>query len=203
MKLLKINAENPQKEMLKIAIEALNEGKTIIYPTDTVYGIGANIFDVEAVKKVYSVKKRHLTKPLSVCVSKIDDISKIAHVNENIKRKLAEIFPGPFTVILKKKEVVPSLVTSSSDKIGIRIPDNRICMELSREFPITTTSANISGKKVSESVNGVLSQLDNNIDVVLDAGICKHGVHSTVIDMTISPPKILREGASMPSFNYI
>lgn len=203
MKLLKINSENPQKEMLKIAIEALTQGKTIIYPTDTVYGIGANIFDVEAVKKVYSLKKRPLSKPLSVCVAKIEDISKIAHLSEDIKRKLVEILPGPFTVILKKKKVVPSIVTSSGDKIGIRIPDSKICMEISTKFPITTTSANISGEKILESSNGVLSQLNNGIDVFLDAGICKHGVHSTVIDMTHSPPKILRKGTSMPPFNYI
>lgn len=203
MKLIQINTENPSKEMLKVAIEALNKGKIIIYPTDTVYGIGANIFDVEAVRNVYSVKKRSFDKPLSVCVSNIDEISKIAHINEDIERNLVKIFPGPFTVILKKKEVVPSIVTSNSDKIGIRIPDNKICMELSSKFPITTTSANISGKNVQESVDGVLSQLNADIDIVLDAGICKHGINSTVVDMTCSPPKILRKGASMPPFNYV
>ncbi|HML05359.1 MAG TPA: Sua5/YciO/YrdC/YwlC family protein, partial [Methanobacterium sp.] len=108
--------------------------------------------------------------------------------------------PGPFTVILKKKENIPPILTAGEQKIGIRIPDNRVCMELSKEFPITTTSANISGQSIPESIDGVLEQLGDEIDLILDAGICKHGIHSTVIDMTVSPPKILRKGAKEPPF---
>ena len=202
MKIIKINPVNPEKEKLEVAINALKEGKTVLYPTDTVYGIGANIFDLEAVQKVYSIKKRPLNKPLSVCVSKIEDIDKIARLNENLKETISSLFPGPFTVILKKKENFPSILTAGGQKIGIRIPDNKVCMELSSEFPITTTSANLSGEKIPESIEGILEQLGDKIDLILDAGICRHGIHSTVIDLTVSPPKIVRRGVDISFLSY-
>ena len=201
MKILKINASNPEKDKIKAAVTILKRGGTVVYPTDTVYGIGANIFNEEATQKVYSIKKRSPLKPISACVSKIQDIHKIAYMDKNIEKLVEKIFPGPFTVILKKKDNVSSILTSGGEKIGIRIPDSKVCMELSKEFPITTTSANISGKKIPESVEGILRQLDDNINLILDAGICKHGIHSTVIDLTASP-KIVRKGAIMPDFNY-
>ena len=201
MKILKINASNPEKDKIKAAVTILKRGGAVVYPTDTVYGIGANIFNEEATQKVYSIKKRSPLKPISACVSKIQDIHKIAYMDKNIEKLVEKIFPGPFTVILKKKDNVSSILTSGGEKIGIRIPDSKVCMELSKEFPITTTSANISGKKIPESVEGILRQLDDNINLILDAGICKHGIHSTVIDLTASP-KIVRKGAIMPDFNY-
>ena len=199
MKILKINANNPEKDKIKAAISVLKRGGTIVYPTDTVYGIGANILDVEAVQKVYQVKKRSPLKPISACVSKIEDIHKIAYMDKNTEKMVEKILPGPFTVILKKKENVSSILTSGGEKIGVRIPDSKVCMELSTAFPITTTSANISGEKIPESLNGILKQVGDGVDLILDAGVCKHGTHSTVIDMTDSP-KIVRKGAVMPDF---
>ena len=200
MKILKINANNPEKDKIKAAVSVLKRSGTVVYPTDTVYGIGANIFDAEAVQKVYQVKKRSPLKPISTCVSKIEDIHKIAHMDEDTEKMIEKILPGPFTVILKKKESVPSILTSGREKIGIRIPDSKVCMELASAFPITTTSANISGEKIPESLDGILKQLDGGVDLILDAGVCKHGIHSTVIDMTDSP-KIVRKGAVMPDLN--
>jgi L-threonylcarbamoyladenylate synthase len=203
MKILKINANNPEKDKIKAAVNILKRGCTVVYPTDTVYGIGANIFDIESVKKVYFIKKRSPNKPISICVSKIDDIHKVACMDENTEKMVEKILPGPFTILLKKRREVSSILTAGGEKIGIRIPDNKICMELSRKFPITTTSANISGEKIPESIDGVLKQLDNNLDLILDAGICRHGIHSTVIDMTVYPPKLVRKGAIMPDFNLV
>lgn len=200
MKILKINANNPEKEKIKAAVSVLKRAGTVVYPTDTVYGIGANIFDAEAVQKVYQVKKRSTLKPISTCVSKIEDIHKIAHMDEDTEKMIEKILPGPFTVILKKKDSVPSILTSGREKIGVRIPDSKVCMELASAFPITTTSANISGEKIPESLDGILKQLDGGVDLILDAGVCKHGIHSTVIDMTDSP-KIVRKGAVMPDLN--
>lgn len=197
---IKIDPQDPPQEKIKIALEALNEGKIILYPTDTVYGIGANIFNIKALKKVYKIKKRPFNKPLSVCVSSFDQIHKIAHLDRDTQKKLYNIFPGPFTVILKKKDIVNPILTAGGEKIGIRIPHSKICMELSSQFPITTTSANISGKPIPESVDEILKQFNGEIDLILDAGICKHGIHSTIIDMTVSPPLILRKGVKMPPF---
>ncbi len=201
MKILKINANNPEKDKIKAAVTILKRGGTVVYPTDTVYGIGANIFDGEAIQKVYHVKKRSPLKPVSACVSKIQDIHKIAYMDKNTEKMVEKILPGPFTVILKKKENVPPILTSGGEKIGVRIPDSKVCMELSSTFPITTTSANISGEKIPESLDGILKQLDGDIDLILDAGVCKHGIHSTVIDMTNSP-KIVRKGAVIPDFSH-
>ncbi len=200
MKILKIDSKDPEKERIKIAIDVLKKGGVVVYPTDTIYGLGANIFDMEAVRKVYSIKKRPFTKPLSVCVSNIVDIRKIAYVDRDTEKIVEKILPGPFTIILKKKKHVPSELTAGLEKIGIRIPDNRICMELSREFPITTTSANVSGGKAPESAEEAIKQLGKTVDIVLDSGRCRHGIPSTVIDMTTYPPKVLRKGAQKPLF---
>jgi len=195
MKIIKIDGTNPNYDKIKIARMAMKKGSIIVYPTDTVYGIGANVFDEKAILKVFSIKKRPLNKPLSVCISKIEDIKHVAHMDAEAETIIRNILPGPFTIILKKNDNISSLLTAGSDKIGIRIPDNSICKDLSKEFPITSTSANLSGYDIPESADGVLEQLGSSIDIIMDAGICKHGIPSTVIDMTVYPPKVLREGS--------
>jgi L-threonylcarbamoyladenylate synthase len=195
MKIIKIDGTNLEHDKIKIARMAMKKGSIIIYPTDTVYGIGANVFDEKAILKVFSIKKRPLNKPLSICISKIEDIKHVAQMDVKTETIMRNLLPGPFTIILKKNNNISSLLTAGSDKIGIRIPDNRICMDLSRDFPITSTSANLSGYNIPESADGVLKQLGSSIDIMMEAGICKHGIPSTVIDMTVYPPKVLREGA--------
>lgn len=195
MKIIKIDGTNPNYDKIRIARMAMKKGSIIIYPTDTVYGIGANVFDEKAILKVFSIKKRALNKPLSICISRIEDIKQVAQMDVKAETVIRNLLPGPFTIILKKNDNISSLLTAGSDKIGIRIPDNSICMDLSKEFPITSTSANLSGYDIPESVEGVLKQLGSSIDIMMDAGICKHGIPSTVIDMTVYPPKVLREGA--------
>ncbi|MGB7969370.1 MAG: L-threonylcarbamoyladenylate synthase [Methanobacterium sp.] len=195
MKIIKIDGTNPDQDKIKIARMAMKDGSIIIYPTDTVYGIGANVFDEKAILKIFSIKKRPLNKPLSICISRIEDIKHVAKMDVKAETIIRNLLPGPFTIILKKNANISSLLTAGSDKIGIRIPDNRVCMDLSREFPITSTSANLSGYDIPESSEGVIKQLGSSIDIMMDAGICKHGIPSTVIDMTVYPPKVLREGA--------
>jgi L-threonylcarbamoyladenylate synthase len=195
MKIIKIDGTNPDYDKIRIARMAMKKGSIIIYPTDTVYGIGANVFDEKAILKVFSIKKRALNKPLSICISRIEDIKQVAQMDVKAETVIRNLLPGPFTIILKKNDNISSLLTAGSDKIGIRIPDNSICMDLSKEFPITSTSANLSGYDIPESADGVLKQLGSSVDIMMDAGICKHGIPSTVIDMTVYPPKVLREGA--------
>jgi len=135
MNLMRIEPQNPDKNKIEKIIEILKNGGVILYPTDTVYGIGANIFDKNAVKRVYSIKKRNYDMPLSVCVSNADEIEKIAYLNSDLRKFINNIFPGPFTVILQKKDHVPDIITAGSKKIGVRIPDSKLCMELSKSFP--------------------------------------------------------------------
>lgn len=194
MKLIPINANHPEKEKIELAINVLESGGTVVYPTDTVYGLGANIFHENAVKKIFYLKKRPFNKPLSVCVSKIDDIHKIAYLDKDHEGIVQNYLPGPYTIILRKKEHISPLLTAGMDKIGIRIPDNKVCQELTRKFPITTTSANLSGEMVPKSAEEVSKKLGDDLDLILDAGVSKTGIPSTVIDMTVKPPQILREG---------
>jgi L-threonylcarbamoyladenylate synthase len=191
MKLIKINPLNVEKKKIEQAINVLENDGMVIYPTDTIYGLGANIFSDKAIKKVYSLKHRPYNKPLSVCVSEIKDIHKIAYLDPD-EQTIQQILPGPFTIILKKKECISPLLTGGGDKIGIRIPDNKICRELARKFPITTTSANLSGKPAPESLDEIIEQLGDSVDLIIDGGRVK-GAPSTVMDWTTTPPKVLRK----------
>lgn len=195
MKIIKINGKNPEKEKIEGALDVLRNGGTLVYPTDTVYGLGANIYQEKAVRKIYQMKQRSTDKPLSVCLSQIGDIEKIAHTDPSSEDLIRKILPGPYTLILKKKKAAPSHITGRTDKIGIRIPDNLICRELSREFPITTTSANISGHPSPKSAQEAHQGLGDHPGMIIDSGPCRGGVSSTVVDLTVTPPRILREGA--------
>ena len=195
MKIIVIDGTEPEPDKIEIARMAMKQGSIIVYPTDTVYGIGSNIFDEKSLLKVFSIKKRSKNKPLSICLSRVEDIKTVAHIDSETEEIIQKILPGPYTIILKKKDNISPLLTSGTDTVGIRIPDSRVCNDLARDFPITSTSANISGYDVPESAEEVLKQLGSSVDIILDAGICKHGIPSTVIDMTVYPPKIIREGA--------
>lgn len=192
MKIVKINSQNPEKQTINEAVKVLEDDGIIVYPTDTIYGLGVNIFSETAIKKVYSLKKRDYRKPLSVCVSRIEDIKKIAYLDEG-EKDIEKILPGPYTIILRKKENIPSTLTAGTDRIGVRIPDNQICRELTLKFPITATSANLSGEASPGSVHEVIKQLGDSVDLILDGGETQK-IPSTVIDWTTHPPEILRKG---------
>ncbi|WP_287381835.1 L-threonylcarbamoyladenylate synthase [Methanobacterium sp.] len=197
MKLIKVDPENPEKEKMALIRDTLGSGGTVVYPTDTVYGLGASIFQEEAVLKVYHMKGRSLNKPVSICLSTIEDIKNITYLDQYKEEIIQKILPGPYTLILNKKEIVPSLITAGMNKIGVRIPDNAICREISREFPITTTSANLSGHPSPKSAPEVQRELGDQPDIIIDSGPCSGGISSTVLDLTVNPPKIRREGAGM------
>ena len=195
MKIILIDSADPEYDKIEIARMAMEQGLIVVYPTDTVYGLGANIFDKKALLKVFSVKKRSINKPVSVCLSRVEDIHMVAHMDAETEEIIRKILPGPYTIILKKKDIISSLLTAGTDRIGVRIPDNRVCIDLTRDFPITSTSANLSGYEIPESAEEVFKQLGTFVDIMLDAGICEHRVPSTVVDMTVQPPKVIRQGA--------
>ncbi|HMK54920.1 MAG TPA: L-threonylcarbamoyladenylate synthase [Methanobacteriaceae archaeon] len=195
MKIIKINPEQPDNIEITKAREALREGKVIVYPTDTLYGIGANIFNEEAVKRVYRIKKRSEDRPLSICLSRVMDLERVADLDDKSLQLAIKLLPGPYTLILKKNKQISNLITAGSDKIGVRIPDNSICRVLTMEFPITTTSANLSGEETPCSVEELTEQFKDEVDIYLDAGDPSQLSPSTVLDLTSWPPKILRRGA--------
>lgn len=153
------------------AVETIKKGGVVVYPTDTVYGLGANALDEKAVKRVFEIKKRDLKKPISIIVRDIEMAKKVASFSKNTEKILKKILPGPVTVILHKKKILPDILTGGSKKVGLRIPDCEFTKALMEklDFPITTTSANISGKPIK-------------------------GKPSTVVDLTGPEPKILRMG---------
>ena len=180
---------------LSKAIQGLREGYVVVYPTDTLYALGADIFNEKAVKQVFEIKKRPLSVPLPVAVSDFDMLDKIALVDDKA-RCLADFFlPGPLTLVLTKKSCVSGLVTSGSDKVAVRIPDNDVALELlSESGPVTVTSANVHGNKTPGIIKDVRMQFkQGDIAVYLDYGRL-HGQPSTIVDVTSEKAKIIREG---------
>lgn len=193
MKIIKLDINNFFSSDLEEAIEVLNAGGVIIYPTDTLYGLGVNAFNEEAVDLVFNIKKRSYNKAISVCVSDYDYISKIAYVSDDIKETLKKNLPGPFTFLLNKKSIISDKLSGGTDKIGIRIPDNPICSILSKNFPITASSANFSGKITENSIEKILKQLNYDVDLAIDIGYLNNG-QSTVVDLSSNETKIVRKG---------
>ena len=193
MKILKTNINKIDENIIDEAIEVLANGGVVLYPTDTVYGLGANIFDIRAVRNVFDIKQRSLLKPLSILVSDVKAIDLVAKVSIEQKKVINSHLPGPYTFILKKRKIVPRVVTSGSNYVGVRVPDNEIACRLARLFPITTTSANLSDEDVLSCPNEILDQLDCEVDLVIDVGELNSNHASKIVDLSGRNPKIIRK----------
>lgn len=177
-------------DKVKIAVKVLKKGGIVVYPTDTVYGLGCNIFDEKAVKKLLKMKNRDSKKPLSVAVADFKMLETVAYLEEeNLMRRL---FPGPATVILPKKETISDLITAGLPTIGVRIPDNEIALSMIEEsgFPIVSTSVNKSGKEPVLN----LQKVDLEVDFMVK-GSCKYQKPSTVVELKTKTIK--RKGAGL------
>jgi L-threonylcarbamoyladenylate synthase len=181
---------------LSKAITALRKGQVIVYPTDTLYGLGADIFNDDAVDKVFKIKKRQKSNPLPVAIANLKQIEKIAYVDDKSRCLINTFLPGKLTIVLKKKKIVSDLVTGGLNKVAIRIPDNKIALTLLSKFgPITATSANIHDKKPPVNIVDISMQFSvSDIAVYIDDGKLD-GKPSTIIDMSQKPFKIIRKGA--------
>ena len=191
---LKHNIDDVQ---LKKVANIIKQGGIAIFPTETVYGIGTNGLNEEAVKKLYEVKQRPLNKPISLLVNSIEMINKIANDITNLEYELIKkFFPGPLTIILKKKDIVPNILTSNSDTVGVRMPANKIALKLIEYsgVPIATPSANISGKPSGTNINDIMKDFKGKVDYFIDDGPSKMPISSTVVQVVNGIPNILREG---------
>jgi len=195
MKLINLDSWNSYNKAFEESLKAIAEGDFIIYPTDTVYGIGANSTDEDAVRKVNEAKGRD-NKPISVVVSDFTMMSKYCKTSDVPFNLLQELFPGPVTGIFPKKYDFPKEITSN-DTIAVRIPHHHfvLCLVKKLGFPITSTSANLSGGKSPKSIEEVPETLRNIAKVVVDGGRCRYGLESTIIDFTKKKPEIIRKGA--------
>lgn len=189
--------ENVDDDKLKEIAKEIKNGKIVIFPTETVYGIGTNGLDTNAVKKLYLVKKRSFNKPISLLVNNINMIEAVTKNITKLEYALIEKFlPGPLTIILPKKEIVPDIVTANSNTVGIRIPENQIALKLIEYagIPIATPSANISGKPSGTNIQDIMKDFDKSIDYFIDDGPSKIGKASTIVKVINGIPHILREG---------
>ena len=193
MKIVKTNLEQIDEELISQAIKVLADGGVVLYPTDTVYGLGANIFDNKAVRRIFEIKKRSFLKPLSILVRDVGTVDLVARLSAFQRNTLNSCLPGPYTFILNKRKIVPRVITSGSAYVGVRVPDCKIACEMSRIFPITTTSANISDDDVLSNPNDILEQLGCEVDLVIDVGDLKSNKSSKVIDLTGFKPKTIRD----------
>ncbi|OGS28027.1 MAG: threonylcarbamoyl-AMP synthase [Elusimicrobia bacterium RIFOXYB2_FULL_48_7] len=185
------------KEKIEQAARAIAAGGAVIFPTETVYGIGVDALNAEAVKKVYAIKGRTDTNPLTIHIADKGDISRIARDIPDYIYKIAEKFmPGPLTIVLFKNKDIPDIVTAGRQTVGIRMPDHETAMDLIKASKtlVAAPSANFSGEKAPKKVSDIPPALLSKVDFVLDCGPAGSGMPSTVVDFTVSPPKILRPG---------
>ncbi|MBQ2653267.1 MAG: threonylcarbamoyl-AMP synthase [Methanobrevibacter sp.] len=193
MKIVKTSIDEVDEKIIGEAINVLAGGGVVLYPTDTVYGLGANIFDSKAVKRVFEIKQRSLLKPISILVSDIDAINVVAKLSLSQKKIIEEHLPGPYTFILNKRNIVPRGVTSGSSHVGVRVPDCEIACRLAGIFPITTTSANLSDDEMLQTPQEILEQLGVDVDLVIDVGSLDSHHASSIVDLTRMKPKVIRK----------
>jgi L-threonylcarbamoyladenylate synthase len=195
MEIVKIDPNNPQKEKIKYAAAILKKGGVIAFPTDTVYGLGANALNKKAVLRIYQIKKRDKNKPLIILLGRKKDAEKYAYLTVKDKRLIAKFWPGPLTLVLKAKKSIPKHLTKNGT-IGLRMPKNRIFISLARacEFPLATTSANLSGEASTTSAQEVKEKVGGKIDLMIDGGTTKTNTASTILDASTKTPKIIRLG---------
>jgi len=196
-RIFKINPENIDSESIKECASILRSGGTVALPTETVYGLGANALDDKAIEKIFKAKGRPSDNPLILHVHSFHEIEKYAGSIPGIARTLAHFFcPGPLSMILEKKPVVPDSVTGGLPTAAFRIPSNEIAHALieASALPIAAPSANLSGKPSTTDGSHVIDDLYGKVDAIIDAGRSEIGLESTVIDLTVTPPEILRPG---------
>lgn len=196
-KTLKINNLYEQTGYITIAANILKNGGTVVFPTETVYGLGANALDDRAVNNIFIAKGRPSDNPLIVHIYDIKQVNElVSEVPEHFNKLTERFWPGPLTLVMKKSYKVPDLVTAGLDTVGIRMPSHPVALDLLREagVPVAAPSANISGSPSPTRASHVISDMDGKVDVIIDGGDCTVGLESTVLDITGEVPVILRPG---------
>jgi L-threonylcarbamoyladenylate synthase len=198
-KIEKIDASSPDAGLLEHAARLIKRGEIIVCPTDTGYAFSADALNTRAVARVFHLKGRSFTNPVHVVVESFEAAEKYAEINAIARYLAGHYLPGALTLVLKKKEIVPSLLVAGLDTVGIRVPDCPVILRLAQLTgrPLTATSANISGRPGAYSVAEVIAQLGENIGevaMILDQGPQKIRELSTIVDLSVSPPQLIRQG---------
>jgi L-threonylcarbamoyladenylate synthase len=197
-KVVKIDENNIDMEKIREAAKILKNGGLVAFPTETVYGLGANGLDADACRKIYETKGRPSDNPLILHIGRIEQLSQIvSEVPENAKKIMKEFWPGPITIIFKKKDIVPDSVSGHFGTVAVRFPSNIIARVLVWEsgLPIAAPSANTSGKPSPTKAEHVLHDLNGKLDMIIDGGSCDFGLESTILDLSGEKAVLLRPGA--------
>ncbi len=192
-----LNPDDPNPETIRQAASLLVAGELVAFPTETVYGLGANALDADAVAKIFIAKGRPSTNPVIVHIADVEDGEMVTATWPEVAAKLAKRFwPGPLTLVLPRNPRIPDIVTAGGETVGVRCPDNTIARALIRAagVPIAAPSANRSMELSPTRAEHVLTALDGRIAAILDGGPCRGGIESTVLDLTDAVPRLLRPG---------
>ena len=193
--LIHINLENPQPRLISQAVSVLRDGGVIVYPTDTIYGIGCDIMNKKAIEKIYWIKNRDKKKPFSFICSDLKNISDYAKVSNYAYKTMKRLLPGPYTFILEGSRMVPKIMLTRRKTAGIRVPDHEICLKLVQELghPIISTSANMPDGALIADPSLLHDHYGASVDLVIDGGPVSHEP-SSVVSLINDAPEVLREG---------
>lgn len=192
------------REVAIVAADFIRRGYAVVFPTDTIYGLAVNALDASSVDRFFGLKRRPASKPVPVFVRDIAMAKELAFIDARQEAILEKLWPGAFTLVLKKKDIISERLSAGTDTIGLRVPNHEFCRALLEEFggPITASSANISGKEATTNPDEIIAQFKEYSmvpDFFVDAGVLENTTPSTVIDITSPRAKILRMSATTPS----
>jgi tRNA threonylcarbamoyl adenosine modification protein (Sua5/YciO/YrdC/YwlC family) len=192
--MLVLACDHVKPKAIHRAVEVLRSGGVVVYPTDTVYGMGCDLLNPRAIDKVYQIKKIPRKKPLSFICADLSQISQYAQVSNSAYKLMRHLLPGPYTFILQATRLVPRVMMTRQRTVGIRVPDNEICLSLVRALghPLVNTSASTSEDEVVSDPEAIQA-LFPQVDLLLDAGLLK-SEPSTILDLTTDPPTVVRQG---------
>jgi L-threonylcarbamoyladenylate synthase len=198
LKIIQTDPINPRDDHIVKSSRIIQAGGVIVFPTQYLYGLGADALNANAVDRVFEIKQRSYHKPLPVLIPHRKDLTELVqHVSSAAEYIMNCFWPGAVTLIFKAKETLPANLTANTGKVGIRMPQHPVALALSRAVgsPLTATSANITGGSGCSTVSDIDPRISDKVDLIVDAGPLKGGIGSTIVDVTVDPPIILREGA--------
>ncbi len=193
-----VNIDQLNLNKIREVANAISDGHIVAFPTDTLYGMGCDVFNEEAVRTLYEIKGRPTNKPINVLISSVDQVYDVAKNIKPLFFNLAEKFwPGALTLVVEKNTQVSNVVTSGLASVGVRFPDNKIVQELINitHTPLATTSANIAEEPSATKAKEVLEYFNGKIPYIIDGGTVEIGQASTIVDISSKPPKVVRHGA--------
>jgi tRNA threonylcarbamoyl adenosine modification protein (Sua5/YciO/YrdC/YwlC family) len=193
--LVSINSQNPQMRLIRRAVEILRDGGIVIYPTDTVYGMGCDLFNKKGIEKIYEIQRRDRKQPLSFICADLKDISRYARVSDDAYKTMKRLLPGPYTFILEASRIVPKIILPKRLTTGIRIPDNRICQSLIAEMgtPVISTSVKDENGELLSDPRIIDELFGKKVDMIIDGGILA-AAPSSVISLLDEGVEVIRAG---------